>query len=73
MILCDNMSPALVADAVAVARRVAGQRCLVEVSGEVSLETVASYAAAKPDFISVGALTHSAPILNLGLDLGIEG
>jgi nicotinate-nucleotide pyrophosphorylase (carboxylating) len=73
MILCDNMTPTLVADAVAAARRIAGGRCLIEVSGEVSLESVASYAAAGPDFISVGALTHSAPILNLGLDLGIEG
>ncbi len=72
MILCDNMAPDEVAEAVAVVRRIAGSRCLVEVSGEVSLETVGEYAKAGPDVISVGAITHSAPILNLGLDLEIE-
>jgi hypothetical protein len=39
------------------------------VSGGVTLETVGAYAAAGPDRISVGALTHSAPVLDLGLDL----
>ena len=42
---------------------------LVEVSGGVTLDTVAAYAAAGADLISVGALTHSAPVLDLGLDL----
>ncbi|HWD25087.1 MAG TPA: carboxylating nicotinate-nucleotide diphosphorylase [Acidimicrobiales bacterium] len=72
IILCDNMSPDLIVDAVKSVRRIAGRRCLVEVSGEVSLETIAEYAAAGPDFISVGAITHSAPILNLGLDLDLD-
>jgi nicotinate-nucleotide pyrophosphorylase (carboxylating) len=63
------MTPETVSEAVAIVRRIAGRRCLVEVSGEVSLETIGSYAAAGPDVISVGAITHSAPILNLGLDL----
>ncbi|MGH9131109.1 MAG: carboxylating nicotinate-nucleotide diphosphorylase [Acidimicrobiales bacterium] len=44
-------------------------RPLVEVSGGVCLENVASYAAAGADLISVGALTHSAPSLDIGLDL----
>ncbi len=35
----------------------------------MTLDTVAAYAAAGPDFISVGALTHSAPVLDIGLDL----
>jgi nicotinate-nucleotide pyrophosphorylase (carboxylating) len=65
MVLVDNMSPAQVVEAVAA---VAG-RCPVEVSGGVTLETVADYAAAGADLISVGALTHSAPVLDLGLDL----
>jgi nicotinate-nucleotide pyrophosphorylase (carboxylating) len=65
MILVDNMTPAQVADAVAL---VAG-RCPIEVSGGVSLETVAAYAATGAELISVGALTHSAPVLDLGLDL----
>jgi nicotinate-nucleotide pyrophosphorylase (carboxylating) len=64
-ILVDNMSPAEVAAAVAL---VAG-RCPVEVSGGVTLETVGAYAAAGADLISVGAITHSAPVLDIGLDL----
>jgi nicotinate-nucleotide pyrophosphorylase (carboxylating) len=65
MVLLDNMSPEQVSHAVAL---VAG-RVPVEVSGRVSLETVADYAAAGADLISVGALTHSAPVLDIGLDL----
>jgi nicotinate-nucleotide pyrophosphorylase (carboxylating) len=44
-------------------------RCPVEVSGGVTLETVGAYAAAGADLISVGAITHSAPVLDVGLDL----
>lgn len=68
-VLLDNMSPATVAEAVAVARGAAPGSVLTEVSGRISLETIAAYAAAGPDRISVGALTHSAPVLDLGLDL----
>ena len=64
-VLLDNMSPE---DAAACVRLVA-KRMLVEVSGGVTLENVADYAAAGPDVISIGALTHSAPILDIGLDL----
>jgi nicotinate-nucleotide pyrophosphorylase (carboxylating) len=38
----------------------------------VTLETVSAYAAAGVDLISVGALTHSAPILDLGFDLASD-
>ena len=71
IVLVDNMAP----DAVArcVAERGERRRPLLEVSGGVTLETVASYAAAGADLISVGALTHSAPTLDLGLDLQVEG
>jgi nicotinate-nucleotide pyrophosphorylase (carboxylating) len=65
IVLVDNMTPAQVADAVAL---VAG-RCPIEVSGGVSLDTVAAYAATGAALISVGALTHSAAVLDLGLDL----
>lgn len=64
-VLLDNMTADEVRRCVA---EVCG-RAFVEVSGGVTLETVAAYAAAGPDFISVGALTHSAPILDVGLDL----
>ncbi|MER3453385.1 MAG: nicotinate-nucleotide diphosphorylase (carboxylating), partial [Acidimicrobiia bacterium] len=47
-------------------------RALVEVSGGVTLETVAAYADAGADLISVGAITHSAPALDIGLDV-VEG
>ena len=65
LVLLDNMTPDQVAAAVAV---VAG-RIPVEVSGRVGLDDVAAYAAAGADLISVGALTHSAPVLDIGLDL----
>ena len=65
LILVDNMDAAGVAAAV----RLAGGRIPIEVSGRVTLESVASYASAGADLISVGALTHSAPVLDIGLDL----
>ena len=64
-VLLDNMPPALVAECVAL---VAG-RARVEASGGITLETVAAYAATGVDMLSVGALTASAPSLDLGLDL----
>jgi nicotinate-nucleotide pyrophosphorylase (carboxylating) len=72
LVLLDNMSPAQVAECVglvAAAGPVGAGRCLVEVSGGVTLETVEAYAAAGPDLISVGVITHSAPSLDVGLDL----
>jgi nicotinate-nucleotide pyrophosphorylase (carboxylating) len=64
-ILVDNMTPAEVATAMSL---VAG-RCPIEVSGGVTLATVAAYAATGVAWISVGAITHSAPVLDIGLDL----
>jgi nicotinate-nucleotide pyrophosphorylase (carboxylating) len=46
---------------------------LVEVSGGVNLDTAPILAAAGADLISVGALTHSAPVLDLGFDLPVAG
>jgi nicotinate-nucleotide pyrophosphorylase (carboxylating) len=43
----------------------------LEASGGVTLETVAEIAATGVDFVSVGALTHSAPNLDLSMTLGI--
>jgi nicotinate-nucleotide pyrophosphorylase (carboxylating) len=67
--LFDNMDPATVAEAVRAAHLDAPGPILTEVSGGVTLDTIGAYAAAGPDRISVGALTHSAPVLDLGLDL----
>ncbi len=73
MVLLDNMAPDEVARCVAVVQAGADgpgrNRPLVEVSGGVTLETAPAFAAAGADFVSVGALTHSAPALDLGLDL----
>ena len=68
-VLLDNMEPQTVACAVADARAEAAGAILTEVSGNVTLASIGGYAAAGPDRISVGALTHSAPVLDLGLDL----
>ena len=65
LVLLDNMTPAQVRDCV---ERVA-KRCLVEVSGGVNLGTIDDYAATGADLVAIGALTHSAPILDIGLDL----
>ena len=45
------------------------KRALVEVSGGITLQTVADMAQTGVDFISVGALTHSAPAADLSMDL----
>jgi nicotinate-nucleotide pyrophosphorylase (carboxylating) len=66
--MLDNMAPEQIAECVGLVRG-AGTDILVEVSGGVTLETVAAYAATGVDLVSVGALTHSAPVLDLGFDL----
>jgi nicotinate-nucleotide pyrophosphorylase (carboxylating) len=69
-ILLDNLSPDDAAKAVtAVREALGGRRCLVEASGGITLENVAAYAAAGVDAVSSGALTDSAPALDLGLDV----
>jgi nicotinate-nucleotide pyrophosphorylase (carboxylating) len=69
-VLLDNMTPSLVSECVALVRaRCAPGTVLVEASGGITLANAPAYAAAGADLISVGAITHSAPILDLGLDL----
>ncbi len=65
-VLLDNMDPATLREAVAM---VAG-RCVTEASGGVTLDTVRTIAETGVDFISVGALTHSAANLDVGMDAG---
>ncbi len=64
-VLLDNMDPPTLRRAVAM---VAG-RAVTEASGRISLDTVAAVAATGVDLISSGWITHSAPILDLGLDI----
>ncbi len=64
-VLLDNMGPDLLRRAVAM---VAG-RAITEASGRITRETAPAIAAAGVDLISSGWITHSAPILDLGLDI----
>ena len=66
VVLLDNMTPAQVEVAAA---RAHTKGVLVEVSGGITLATIADYARAGADLISVGALTHSAPAVDIGLDV----
>ncbi|WP_439814525.1 carboxylating nicotinate-nucleotide diphosphorylase [Zavarzinia sp. CC-PAN008] len=66
VVLLDNMTPAQLKDAVAI---VAG-RAVTEASGRVTAATAGAIAASGVDLISCGWITHSAPILDLGLDIG---
>ena len=63
-VLLDNMGLDTLAEAV----RYVGKRAITEASGRITLETAPAVAAAGVDLISVGWITHSAPILDLGLD-----
>lgn len=64
MILLDNMSPADMAEVVCALNG----RALLEASGGITLDTVRAVAESGVDFISVGALTHAARALDIGLD-----
>lgn len=71
-LLLDNMTPEEVAACVAARaerQAAAGRSTLLEVSGEITLESIAAYSATGVDMISVGRLTKSAVALDLGLDL----
>jgi len=65
VILLDNMTPDVVRESVT---RIDG-RALTEVSGGVTLDTVAEYAGQGVDIISAGALTHSAPAIDMSLEI----
>ncbi|NWJ95655.1 MAG: carboxylating nicotinate-nucleotide diphosphorylase [Chloroflexi bacterium] len=64
VILLDNMTPQELGEAV----RLINGRAITEASGGVNLESVRAIAESGVDLISVGALTHSAPALDIGLD-----
>ncbi|TAJ18624.1 MAG: carboxylating nicotinate-nucleotide diphosphorylase [Dehalococcoidia bacterium] len=70
VILLDNMTPEMMAAIVADARKEpAYARVLFEASGGITLKTIAKVAATGVDLISCGALTHSAPALDISLDV----
>lgn len=67
-LLLDNMTPDEIRACVAIAAD-SQRRPLLEASGGITLETVAAYSAAGVDCISIGGLTNSAPVLDIGLDI----
>ncbi|MCX6546003.1 MAG: carboxylating nicotinate-nucleotide diphosphorylase [Acidobacteria bacterium] len=69
-VLLDNMTPERVAACVATIRaHPRGRGCWIEASGGITLQNIRAYAEADVDTISVGTLTHSAPSVDLALDV----
>ncbi|GIH08373.1 nicotinate-nucleotide diphosphorylase (carboxylating) [Rhizocola hellebori] len=64
-LLCDNMSPATLRDVVAAV----GESAELEATGGLTLEVARKYAETGVNYLSVGALTHSSPIVDIALDL----
>lgn len=69
VVLLDNFDLTMLAEAV----RLVGGRARLEASGGLSLDTAAEVAATGVDYLAVGALTHSAPALDIGLDFAESG
>ncbi|MFO7691692.1 MAG: carboxylating nicotinate-nucleotide diphosphorylase [Vicinamibacterales bacterium] len=69
-VLLDNMTPVQVAAAVRLVRaHPRGRDCWIEASGGITLDSIRAYAEAGADTMSVGALTHSAPAVDIALDI----
>ena len=68
-VLLDNFSVAELSEAVALL----GNRARLEASGGLTLDNAAAVAATGVDYLAVGALTHSAPVLDIGLDFDASG
>jgi nicotinate-nucleotide pyrophosphorylase (carboxylating) len=67
-LLCDNMSVDLLSQTVEAVRGT-GEQVEIEATGSLTLEVARAYAGTGVDYLSVGALTHSSPILDIALDL----
>ena len=65
VLLLDNMTPDQVRQAISIIQG----RALVEVSGGITLDNIRDMAETEPDFISIGALTHSAPSMDLSMNI----
>jgi nicotinate-nucleotide pyrophosphorylase (carboxylating) len=63
--MLDNMATATIREAVGVV----GGRAKVEISGGVTLDRIPELAATGADFVSVGALTHSAPAVDISFEI----
>ncbi len=71
-VLLDNAPPVEAARLIAIARAVR-PACVIEISGGVNLSNVRAFAEAGADYISVGAITHSAPAADLSLLVDLSG
>jgi nicotinate-nucleotide pyrophosphorylase (carboxylating) len=71
-LLCDNMAPDLLRDTVAAVRAATPDRVELEATGGLTLEHAREYAATGVDYLSVGGLTHSSPILDIAVDLAAD-
>ncbi len=67
-LLCDNMEPPLLRSVV----EAVGDRAELEATGGLTLDRVREFAETGVDYLSVGALTHSSPILDIALDLRLR-
>jgi nicotinate-nucleotide pyrophosphorylase (carboxylating) len=65
LVLLDNMTPAVMREVVEYVRG----RARLEASGRLSLDNARQVAETGVDYLAVGALTHSAPVLDIGLDI----
>jgi nicotinate-nucleotide pyrophosphorylase (carboxylating) len=72
VVMLDNMTPEAAAAIVETVRRGPSPRTLVEISGGVTLDSVAAFAATGADVISTSVITQSAPALDIGLDLTVD-
>jgi nicotinate-nucleotide pyrophosphorylase (carboxylating) len=68
-LLCDNMSPQLLRESVVAVRAATPDRVEIEATGGLTLDHAREYAETGVDYLSVGGLTHSSPILDIALDL----
>ena len=68
VVLLDNMAPDMLRKAVKIATDFEGRKPTLEASGGVNLQTVKDIAETGVDVISIGALTHSAPNFDIGMD-----
>jgi nicotinate-nucleotide pyrophosphorylase (carboxylating) len=68
LVLLDNMSPELCAQAVSLANGI----CKLEASGGITIASARAFAQSGVDYLAIGALTHSAPVFDIGLDLRAE-
>ena len=73
IIMLDNFTPTQIIKTIKILRnKKLRKNILLEASGGITIENARAYAEAGVDYIAVGALTHSAPNFDIGLDMRVE-